>query len=428
MLRTRRVITALTISAASALILTACTGTGSSPDPSASAEPATIEYWHINTEAFGAAAVDELVSEFNDAHPNITVEAKFYDGYSNLVTALQAAIAAGNAPDVAQIGYSRNRYVAENFPYVPISDLGVDTSTVEDNILELGQVDGTQVAMPYGLSVLQMYYNGDLLEQAGIDPADLKTWDDWTDAAETFKAATGLPLVNFQQFPGDNFIPQAMISSNGGSVLGCDDGTAKATFDSEEGIEAVGLMGELAQDGLATNLTSDQALQAFLGGQAGTLVTSSASRANLESQANFTLGANTFPSFGSQALKLPAGGNNLFVFSDTDAKKAAAAEFVEYLGTDPSAIETWVAGTGYLSPVEGAAAEYTESNPLQAIAAESAQYLTPWVSFPGQGGLQASQIMYDATQAIMGGTATAKDALTAAAEQINTQISGKSCG
>ena len=282
--------------------------------------------------------------------------------------------------------------------------------------------------MPYGLSVLQMYYNGDLLEQAGIDPADLKTWDDWTDAAETFKAATGLPLVNFQQFPGDNFIPQAMISSNGGSVLGCDDGTAKATFDSEEGIEAVGLMGELAQDGLATNLTSDQALQAFLGGQAGTLVTSSASRANLESQANFTLGANTFPSFGSQALKLPAGGNNLFVFSDTDAKKAAAAEFVEYLGTDPSAIETWVAGTGYLSPVEGAAAEYTESNPLQAIAAESAQYLTPWVSFPGQGGLQASQIMYDATQAIMGGTATAKDALTAAAEQINTQISGKSCG
>lgn len=389
--------------------------------------PVTIEYWHINTEAFGAKAVNELVNKFNESHPTVSVEAKFHDGYDKLTAALQSAVAAGKAPDVAQIGYSRSQYIAENFPYVSMSDLHIPTNGYVPNILSLGQIDGKQVALPYGLSVLLVYYNKNLLAQAGIDPEHLPvTWNEWTRAAEQMKAGTGLPLINFQQFAGDNYIPQAMIGSNGGSVLRCSEGTPAATFDSDQGIEAIGLMGDLVRKGLATNLNSGQSLQAFLGGRSGTLITSSASRANLESQAGFPLGATTFPMFGSKPLSLPAGGNNLFVFSKSKTKQAATKQFVEFIATNPDSVATWVAGTGYIPAIPTATG--SEKDPLQAIAERSAGDLTPWVSFPGANGLQASQIMYDATQSIMGGTASATDALKGAAKEINSQLDGAHCG
>lgn len=187
-------------------------------------------------------------------------------------------------------------------------------------------------------------------------------------------------------------------------------------------------MGELTEKGFATNLSSSQALQAFLGGQTGTLITSSASRANLEEQAGFDLGATAFPRFGTQPLRLPAGGNNLFVFSDSEAKRAAAKDFVEFLTTNPQSVETWVTGTGYLPPLASVAGQRSDSSTLQAIAEKSAQYLTPWVSFPGPDGLEASQIMYDAIQAIMGGMSTAPSALRSAAAEINDLIDGEGCG
>lgn len=215
----RRRFVTLTAVGLLAAVSTACS-TGSGPIGTNSG--VKLEYWHINTEAFGATAVDELVKDFNDSHPNISVEAKYHDGYGDLVTALQSGLAAGTVPDVAQIGYSRNQYIVENFPYVSMTDLGVDTSGYADNILSLGNIDGTQVAMPYGLSVLQVYYNGDLLRRTGLDPqAPPATWDEWIAAADQMKSVAGLPLINFQQFAGDNFIAQAMIGSNGGEVLSC---------------------------------------------------------------------------------------------------------------------------------------------------------------------------------------------------------------
>ncbi|MER6523931.1 ABC transporter substrate-binding protein [Streptomyces sp. NPDC001508] len=419
---------ALTIALGASACAPSSSSRSSAPSATSPSKPTTIQYWHINTKAFGADAVNKLISDFNKTHTNITVEGRFYDGYSNLLTALQTSVAAGDAPAVAQIGYSRIKYVASTFPYVSMADLGVDTSGYRKPTLALGQAGGKQAGLPYGLSALEVYYNAGLLKKAGLDPEALPTtWDGWQAAAKQMKSKLNVPLINFQQFTGDNYIPLAMVAGNGGTVLSCVNGSPKAAFNSEKGVQAIGLMGDLAKHGLATNLSSDQALQAFLGGKTATLITASSSRANLEAQSKFALGATQFPTFGNQARKIPAGGNALFSFAQSDDQKIAAREFIDYIATKDSSVTTYVKGTGYLPALKGAAETYTKSNVLQQEASKTLPAVVPWVSFPGPKGLQASQVMYDATQAIMGGTQSAQQALDDAAGRIDGDLAGSTC-
>lgn len=398
-----------------------------------SGNPVEIEYWHINTETFGGPAVKELVRRFNEQNKDVKVRDRFHDGYTALLENLQTSVASDAPPDVSQVGYNYLNYVAGNFPIVPVEELAGEYGedglfeSFPENILELGRVDGGQAGMPYGLSVLVVYYNADILSRADLDPrAALQDWAGWEEAARVVKEETGKAAINFQQFPGDNFIIQAMIESNGGRMLGCEGGQAAATFDSPEGVEAVGFWADLVERDLALNVQTEQSEQAFLSGNAATLIVSIASRASLEDQADFDLRGAPFPSFGVKERRLPSGGNNLFVFSQDEAKREAAWRFLRFLES-PEALTTWVEQTGYLSPREGVAEDFTRENPIQAVAAEQLPVVVPWISFPGREGLEASQIMYDATQGILGGQVGTEEGLGGAAEEVDGLIEGEPC-
>ena len=49
------------------------------------------------------------------------------------------------------------------------------------------QAYGKQLGLDYHLGSYLMYYNRELLEQAGIDPDAIKTWDDYIAAGKTFR-------------------------------------------------------------------------------------------------------------------------------------------------------------------------------------------------------------------------------------------------
>lgn len=77
----------------------------------------TIEYWHVNSENFGGQTVRDLVQKFNEQHPDIKVVEKFQPNmYLGLMQNLQAALAGGHPPAVAQIGYNYLDYATANLP------------------------------------------------------------------------------------------------------------------------------------------------------------------------------------------------------------------------------------------------------------------------------------------------------------------------
>ncbi|PZA07646.1 MULTISPECIES: ABC transporter substrate-binding protein [unclassified Meiothermus] len=402
------------------------------------AQTVTIQYWHINTESFGLPAVRELIAEFQRRNPTVRVEERFQqNAYTGLLQNLQAALAAGNPPDVAQIGYLYTNYVAENFPFVPLTDLqgkfGGDLSRFPANVMALGQVGGVQLGMPYALSNIVTYYNADLFRRAGLNPDQPpQTWAEWRAAARQLKERTGKPI--YIQLLDDNWSLEALIASNGGSLLTCQNGHAAPGFAGREAVEALQFWADLVKEGLALNTLWNQGEQAFLAGEAAAYMTTIAKRAGLQAgaQGKFELRGTRFPSFGSKPTRLPGGGNVLVVFAKDPAKQEAAWKFIRFL-TSEEGFTIWTKGTGYVPLLPSLAddprylKDFIAQNPIQRIGIQQLPNTYRWTSFPGPNGLAASQALFKATQRALGGQASAQTALGEAAQEVSRLLQGEKC-
>lgn len=401
----------------------------------------TLQYWHINTEAFGLPAVRELIREFERRNPGIKVEERYHpNAYTGLLQNLQAALAAGNPPDVVQMGYLYTRYAAKNLPYVPITELARKYGNERHlrrfapNILALGQVDGVLVGMPYSLSNIVAYYNADLFRRAGLDPdRPPSTWEGWRRAARQIKERTGKYGI-YLILLDDNWAIEALIRSNGGTLLRCENGVYRTGIGDKEAIEALAMWAGLVKEGLALGVPLQQGEQAFLAGEAASFMTTIARRAGLQEQTRgrFELRAARFPTFGGKPPALPGGGNVLMVFSQDPRKQEAVWKFIQFL-TSPEGFTIWTKGTGYVPLLPELIRDprylkdFVEKNPIQKVAVEQLPFTVPWTSFPGPNGLAASQALFRATQKALSGQATAEAALREAAQEIHRLIGTERC-
>ncbi len=404
---------------------------------SAQAQKVTIQYWNINTENFGGPAVRDLIKAFQAKNPDITVEPRFQqNSYTGLLQNLQTSVAASDPPDVSQIGYLYTNYVHDNLPYVPVKDLvskyqsAAYLRSYPKGVLTLGQSEGEQIGMPYSLSNTMIYFNADLFKKAGLSSAPT-TWAAWKDAAKRIKDKTGKYGLYLNTLD-DNWVTEALIASNGGSLLKCDSGTVKAGFDSLEAAEALQLWADMVRDGSALNALAAQGEQAFLAGEVAAIGATIAKRQNYQTTVKFALGGARFARFGTKPTRLPGGGNILVIFTKDPARQAAAWKFVQFL-TSSEGFTQWTKGTGYAPPIRGLEKDerylkgFVEQNPLQKIGIGQLSSTIPWTSFPGSNGLAASQALFKATQRALSGQASAKDALSSAAAEVNPLLKGEKC-
>ncbi len=410
----------------------------SSIGPVRAADPVTIQYWNINTPTFGGPQVDALIKSYQEKNPDIKVEARSFSGYSDVLQAAQAAIAAGNPPDVVQIGWLYRLYVGNNFPFVAVEDLvkkfgGQDhLKLFPQNVLDLPKFNGAQMGMAYSLSNSIVYYNADLFTKAGLDVSKPPvSMEDWAKAGQAFKDKLNLPAVTFA-YADDNWNAEAFMASNGGGLLTCANGKYKTLVDAPESIEAVQTWADLNSKGYGLNVLTNDGRAAFLAGKVGAFVQSIAARAGLQKEASFDLRAAKFPAFGSKPTKLPGGGNMLVIFSADDAKQKAAWSFVQYLTTKEGFTE-WTKGTGYVPLIPGLTedakylGDFVAQNPIEKVAVDQLPNVISWTAFPGSNGLAAGQSLFEAMQSALGGKKSAKDALTEAAGKINGLIGTEAC-
>jgi multiple sugar transport system substrate-binding protein len=405
----------------------------------AEGDQVTIEYWHINTEAFGRPGVRRLVDEFHEQNPDIRVVEVFAEGaYTQLLRNLTARVAANRPPDVAQIGYLFRDAILE-YPYVPIDQLAAryggreHLAEFEDHVMELGRVKGIQVGMPYSLSNMVMYYNADLMRRAGVDPDNpFTTWDDWRAAAQALVSRTGVPV--YLQFLNDNWHTEVLIRSNGGQMLICDaDGYFKSGVNSPEAVEAIQFWANMVQQGLAMDLLWHHAAGPFASQEIATFGTTVAYRATLERMVGgaFELRAAPMPSFGDKPKQLPGGGNFLTVFSQDARRQEAAWRFVQFL-TSRQGFTVWTQETGYVPLLPDVAddpaylRDFIANNPIQRVAIAQLANTVSWTSYPGPNGVAAQQALHDAIERAFRGM-PAQTAMNQAAAEINALIEGQRC-
>lgn len=396
------------ITVVSALTLAACGGGESSSGSGdvASDEPVTIEYWHPNADTQGGQTVEDLAEEFNSSQDEVIVKAVFNEGmYQGIMQNLQTSAAAGDTPALIQIGWSYREYFANNFNFIEPSVYGEEnffTEKFEDNVYALATAnDGAQVGTPYSLSVPVLYLNMDILEEAGINPDDLTTWEAVREAANTIVENTDYEGLYIAEH-ADNWNVQAMVESNGSQILNDE---SQAAFADEQGQATYQFYQDMVNEGSALHAPNDQGQSAFVSGQVGMAHMTIAQRTNVTENGTFEAVAVESPAFEGYEASLPAGGSMLVVTAEDEEQQQAAYTFMQFLYKSDS-IAAWTEGTGYVPPTTDATENaeldaLLNEDPIFSAANSSLQYMVPWAPFPGDTGLEAEQMMIDLRDRIL---------------------------
>ena len=249
MLRTKRAVTAI-------LGTTLVAGAALSPAAVAQ-DPTELSLW-VFVDRHGEFLVDqtELWNEANPDRP-ITIDFETID-YTQMHDNLLAAFLAGSgAPDLVDIEIGKFARYVKTEDNVHLLDL---TDVIEPYLPDLVETRmapyeafGEQLGIDYHLGAYLMYYNKDLLDEAGIDPDSITTWDDYVEAGKQFKEA--LPDKDWTAVESRSiFSSYPLMYMNGGHVY---DGDGNLVLDSPENIEALQFMADLINvEGIAVEATA----------------------------------------------------------------------------------------------------------------------------------------------------------------------------
>ena len=192
----RRHLTALTV--ASAMVaLSACAPSSPAKDPGAAGDTAgdknvTLSVWSWRTE--DVAAYNAIFDVYEKAHPGTTVDFKsFKNTEYNLI--LTTGLAGAKGPDVAQVrSYGQLQPTIASKSLLPLDDV-VDLSSWDANVVKSakGKEDGKLYAVPLAQQTLQMYYNKDIFDKAGL--AAPTTWAEFLAVNAKLKKDGIIPMA-----------------------------------------------------------------------------------------------------------------------------------------------------------------------------------------------------------------------------------------
>ncbi|MYX28278.1 extracellular solute-binding protein [Streptomyces sp. SID8381] len=162
-----------------ALILSGCSSGSGDAAGGGGGGSSELTVW-LMRDSVSAAFQKEFAAAFAAAHPDIhlKIQIQEWDGIGQKVT---AALASNDAPDVIEVGNTQVAQYAQSGGLLDLSDKKADLGggTWLRGLAEPGAWEGKQYGIPYYAANRVVIYRKDLFQQAGIDPAALRTRDQW---------------------------------------------------------------------------------------------------------------------------------------------------------------------------------------------------------------------------------------------------------
>lgn len=218
-----------------------------------------LVFWSLFSGGDGEF-MDKIIEEYNSGDPTKQVQSIMLV-WGDYYTKLQTAVAAGKGPDIGVSHASKLPELVDQGVVEPIDgyleELSVDLSTMySENSLESVTFDGEIYAVPLDTHAEILYYNTDILKEAGVElnaegKLDIGSWDEFKAMLDKCKAVMGdgESVISLPNNGDDPYrIWWATYFQMGGTPLVNEDGT-EVTMDKDIAVKAAEFVKSLYDDG-----------------------------------------------------------------------------------------------------------------------------------------------------------------------------------
>ena len=397
------------IAAVGALTAVAACGGGSDSSSSGSGKAGgTYNFWDPYPQFDASSPWGKLVTKCG-TDAGVKVKRTGMDttdlGNKALLAAQQ-----GNAPDVMLVDNPVVSTLVEAGILNKTSDLGLDTKSIQKNILGAGVIDNAPYGVPIGANTLALYYNKKILSAAGVDAASIKDWNSLTAALKKVKSA-GKKGITFSAINTEEgsfqFLP--WFWGAGGDLT---------KLNSAKGVAALSLWKQWVDAGYAPKdvlqNTQTTSWQEFATGDYAFSENGTWQLGNAD-KAGFEYGVINIPGQSGGSAPVPTGGEFVTVPVQKDSSRYdVSKKIVTCLTSSANLLSTDTALT-YVAPTAQVQAQQVKQNPE----------LKPWISAVAaargrtSGGLGTkyptlSQPMWTAVQSALSGGKSPQAALDTA--------------
>ncbi|RLM21690.1 ABC transporter substrate-binding protein [Brenneria alni] len=337
----------------------------------------------------------QIINDYNTSQDQVEVRGIFTGGYDTTKVKAEAAAKAGEPPALVIMSANFTADLVIKDQILPMDDLfkyGNEKATpfLTKNfwpaLHQNAQVMGVTYAIPFHNSTPILYYNENMLKQAGFNEPP-KTWDEVVRIAKKLtdpaKGQWGLMIPSTNDDYG-GWMLSSLTRANGGAYYNADyPGEVYYNTASTKG--ALQFWRDLVyRDKVmpAGVLNSKQISAAFFSGKLGMAMLSTGALGFMrENTKDFPLGVAMMPEKVRRGVTI--GGASLVSFKGiSEQQKKAAWQFLSYL-VSPEVNGRWSRFTGYFAPRIAAydlpdMKEYLAQDPRAAIALSQLQYAHPW--------------------------------------------------
>jgi multiple sugar transport system substrate-binding protein len=375
-----------------------------------------LAFWNGFTGGDGPFMRD-LVQQFNSEHQNINVKmvvSQWADYYQKVPQAVQS----GRGPDVGVMHVDTLATNAARNVIIPLDDvatsLKLEESDFAKTIWDAGIYEDKRYGIPLDTHPLGFYFNNDHLQKAGI--TEPPTNREELDAAMKKLKQSGVvehPFWQSSTWPA-HLMFMSLLWQFGGDLYNAD--ASEATWNSQEGVDALTWMTDLVNDGFSPkNVAQDADYIAFKNGKTtfhwdGIWQTQDLKKTKLN------WGVAPLPQIGSEKAAW-AGSHNLVITRQAakdENKLDAAKVFINWISEHSL---DWAKG-GQV-PARNSVRESAEFEALehQPIFAQQLDYVHFPPAVPGIGDAQAE--MEQAVNRAVLGKESPQEALDKAASRAN---------
>lgn len=211
------------------------------------AEGTPLELWTF--QEVHRQFYESMAEKWNEENPdkpvNLTVSVQPFDDMHNKLTiALQSG---EGAPDMCDVEINKFPTYLEGEPQ--FMDLTSYVDPYRDDIvaarLEVYSKDGVNYGIPTHVGATVAFYDTSILEPAGVDYKEIKTWDDYKEAGLKVVEATGKAMGAAET--NGTFIYQAMLAAQDADMT---DENGDPALDSEASIKALSTIQDLVEAGV----------------------------------------------------------------------------------------------------------------------------------------------------------------------------------